>query len=212
MYQLKLKASRAFYSEVEKKFGSMPFTLRSCEDEKKAKMGVVESVNHKLIEPFNVLYEKDSEIVAQFKFTLLLLPSGGHRITGLPFDFDLYQSDLKIEDETILSLLTRSACPKPKKKSKSKSTKSGGTSVGDVTPDPSPDVSSTNTSTTTVSSENTNTTGNTNSTATTADPSLPKKSSDSVSGGKKTPTKVSGDKTQKTSSSSAEKKSSAKKK
>lgn len=58
VYQLKLKASRMFYSEVRTKHGNMPFNLRNFEEEKKAKMGVVECVNHKLIEPFQVLYEK----------------------------------------------------------------------------------------------------------------------------------------------------------
>lgn len=57
-YQLKLKASRMFYSEVRTKHGNMPFNLRDFEDERKAKMGVVECVSHKLIEPFQVLYEK----------------------------------------------------------------------------------------------------------------------------------------------------------
>lgn len=96
----------------------MPFTLRSLEDEKKAKMGLVENVTHKLVEPFNVLHEKDGEFVAQFKFTLLLLPGGGHRITGLPLDLDTIESSCKIEDESLLSLLQRSACPKNKKKKK----------------------------------------------------------------------------------------------
>lgn len=36
----------------------MPFNLRNFEEEAKAKMGVVECVSHKLIEPFQVLYEK----------------------------------------------------------------------------------------------------------------------------------------------------------
>jgi hypothetical protein len=44
---------------VAKQFGTMPFNLRSMEDEKKARMGVVECVTHKLIEPFQVLYEKE---------------------------------------------------------------------------------------------------------------------------------------------------------
>ena len=63
MYQLKLKASRTFYFEVRDKHGSMPFTLRSFADEKKARMGVNECVSHKLIEPFHVLYEKPSKFV-----------------------------------------------------------------------------------------------------------------------------------------------------
>ncbi|XP_031781899.1 proliferation-associated protein 2G4 isoform X2 [Nasonia vitripennis] len=54
-YQLKLKASRSFYSEVSHKHGLMPFNLRTFEDEKKAKMAVVECVNHRLIEPFQAL-------------------------------------------------------------------------------------------------------------------------------------------------------------
>ncbi|RZF45587.1 hypothetical protein LSTR_LSTR016512, partial [Laodelphax striatellus] len=57
-YQLKLKASRMFYSEVCHKYGTMPFNLRNFEEETKAKMGVGECVKYKLIEPFQVLYEK----------------------------------------------------------------------------------------------------------------------------------------------------------
>ena len=76
----------------------MPFTLRSCENETKAKMGVVECVTHKLIEPFQVLYEKEGEHVAQFKFTVLLMPNGPHKITGLPLDLDLVESGKSIED------------------------------------------------------------------------------------------------------------------
>lgn len=68
VYQLKLKASRMFYSEVRTKFGNMPFNLRSFEEETKAKMGVVECVNHKLIEPFQVLYEKPGKRSQTSKF------------------------------------------------------------------------------------------------------------------------------------------------
>ena len=38
------------------------------------------------------------ENVAQFKFTVLLMPNGPHRITGLPFDTEICESDKKIED------------------------------------------------------------------------------------------------------------------
>lgn len=41
----------------------MPFNLRSFEEETKAKMGVGECVSHKLIEPFQVLYEKPGKSV-----------------------------------------------------------------------------------------------------------------------------------------------------
>jgi len=117
VYQLKMKASRAFLAEVDKNFGPMPFTLRSLPDENKARMGVVECVNHKLLEAFNVLYEKDDAVVAQFKYTVLLMPSGTHQITGLPLDLELYNSEHKIDDETLLNLLAQPLKPEKKKKS-----------------------------------------------------------------------------------------------
>lgn len=120
-YQLKLKASRMFYTEVRQKHGNMPFNLRYFEDETKAKMGVNECVKNKLVEPFQVLYEKPSEIVAQFKFTVLLMPNGPHRITGIPFEIEQYESEHSITDPEIKSLLNSSANPKAAKKKKKKS-------------------------------------------------------------------------------------------
>merc|ERR1712112_697348 len=84
-YMLKMKTSREFFSKVSKQFGTMPFNLRSMDDEKKARMGVHECVTHKLIDPFQVLYDKEGAHVAQYKFTVLLMPNGPHKITGLPF-------------------------------------------------------------------------------------------------------------------------------
>lgn len=108
IYQLKIKASRVFFSEMEKKSSSMPFTLRAFEDETRARLGVGECVQHGLLDPFQVLYEKEGEFVAQFKSTVLLLPSGTHKITGLPFDTANYQSEYKLEDKEALELLKTS--------------------------------------------------------------------------------------------------------
>ncbi|XP_068630983.1 proliferation-associated protein 2G4 isoform X1 [Battus philenor] len=118
IYQLKLKASRTFYKEVRNKHGSMPFNLRSFDKETSARLGVFECVSHKLIEPFQVLYERPGELVAQFKFTALLLPSGTHRITGLPFDKSLCKSDRSIKDPELNSILNSSAKSNKKKKKK----------------------------------------------------------------------------------------------
>merc|ERR1712055_781906 len=117
-YMLKMKTSREFFSKVSKQFAGMPFNLRNCDDEKKARMGVVECVTHKLIEPFQVLYDKEGESVAQFKFTVLLMPNGPHKITGLPFEADLYKTDKSIEDLDLQKLLKTSANPKAAKKKK----------------------------------------------------------------------------------------------
>lgn len=38
------------------------------------------------------------EIVVQFKFTVMVLPSGPSKITGLPFDESLFESEHSISD------------------------------------------------------------------------------------------------------------------
>ena len=126
-----MKASRAFYSDVDKRFANMPFTLRAFEEEKKARMGVLECVNHKLLEPFTVLYEKDNEFVAQFKFTVLLMPTGSHKITGLPIDTNLFKSEYHIEDDSIKALLNRAVGHKAGKKKKKSCTKANTEPTGD---------------------------------------------------------------------------------
>lgn len=118
LYQLKMKASRMFINEVRNKHGSMPFNLRSFDKETSARLGVVECVSHKIIEPFQVLYERPGELVAQFKFTALLMPSGTHRITGRPFSVDQCKSARSVTDPELQALLNSSAKTNKKKKKK----------------------------------------------------------------------------------------------
>lgn len=116
VYSLKVKASRMFLSAAVNKYGLMPFTLRSFEDEKLAKMGVVECERHNLMRPYQVFYERDGEYVAQFKSTVLIMPNGLLKITGFPLDMNTLESDVKIEDQLITSLLNSSLKPKKAKK------------------------------------------------------------------------------------------------
>merc|ERR1712037_910070 len=83
-YLLKTQKARQFISEVNRRFPALPFTLRAIEDEQVARVGVSEAKRHELLDEYPVLKEKDKEFVAQFKFTVLLLPGGTKRITGLP--------------------------------------------------------------------------------------------------------------------------------
>ncbi|XP_006629280.1 proliferation-associated protein 2G4 [Lepisosteus oculatus] len=122
-YGLKMKTSRVFFSEVERRFDGMPFTLRAFEDEGKARLGVVECAKHELLQPFNVLYEKEGENVAQFKFTVLLMPNGPMRITSGPFDQELYKSEHEVQDPELKALLQSSASRKTQKKKKKKASK-----------------------------------------------------------------------------------------
>jgi ATP adenylyltransferase/5',5'''-P-1,P-4-tetraphosphate phosphorylase II len=54
-YQLKMKNSRAVFSEVQKKAGAFPFNIRSLEDEKRSRMGLQEAVQHSLVKPYEVV-------------------------------------------------------------------------------------------------------------------------------------------------------------
>jgi len=119
-YALKMKASRMFYSEASNKFGTMPFTLRAFDDEKKARLGIGECVNHELMIPYQVLYEKDGEYVAQFKFTVLLMPTGPLRITNGNFNVNIAESEHNIVDEDIKKLLATNVSKQGQKKKKKK--------------------------------------------------------------------------------------------
>ncbi|XP_034657610.1 proliferation-associated protein 2G4 [Drosophila subobscura] len=110
-YMLKLKASRALLAEVKTKYGNMPFNIRSFEEETKARMGVVECVSHKMIEPFQVLYEKPTEVVAQFKHTILLMPNGVNLVTGIPFNVDSFASEYSIAQEELKTLVEQPLGP-----------------------------------------------------------------------------------------------------
>ncbi|EFP02575.1 hypothetical protein CRE_02394 [Caenorhabditis remanei] len=124
-YQLKMKASRVFFSDVNKQYlnvkfqhGPMPFSLRGFEEEVKAKMGVVECEKYGLLTPYPVLYEKEGELVAQFKATVLVMPNGLLKIAGLPFDSDTYQSELSVKDAELQTVLKSALKPKKKKEVK----------------------------------------------------------------------------------------------
>lgn len=117
VYSLKLKCSREFFRKVAKEHGQMPFSLRKFDDEKKARMGVMECVSHKLVAPYPVLWEKASELVAQFKYTVLVMPNGPQRITGFPLDTTLCDSEIRVEDnKEVMGLLRTSMNVRKKKK------------------------------------------------------------------------------------------------
>uniref|UniRef100_H3DC70 Proliferation-associated 2G4, b n=1 Tax=Tetraodon nigroviridis TaxID=99883 RepID=H3DC70_TETNG len=134
VYGLKMKSSRMLFSDIEsdieRRFDTMPFTLRAFEEESKARLGLVECAKHELVQPFTVLYEKEGEFVAQFKFTVLLMANGPLRITNSLFDPDLYQSEYKVEDPELKNLLQSSASRKTQKKKKKKASKNAESATG----------------------------------------------------------------------------------
>ena len=84
-YNLKMKASRAILSDIQMRYPCMPFPLRNLLTAgSTSKFGMVECVGHGLLHAYPVLWEKDGEIVAHIKGTVLLLPNGSDRITTCP--------------------------------------------------------------------------------------------------------------------------------
>lgn len=69
-YQLKRPSSRQTLSEIVKKFGTFPFSLRQLDDERAAKVGVVECVRQNVLRQYEVITDKDQAPVARLLTTL----------------------------------------------------------------------------------------------------------------------------------------------
>ncbi|CAI7749438.1 unnamed protein product [Closterium sp. NIES-54] len=125
-YSLKLKASRAIFSEISQKFSIMPFTARALET-KAARLGLVECVNHDLLQPYPVLHEKQGDIVAHIKFTVLLMPNGSDRITSATLQ--TLQPTTELQDADVKAWLAMSYKTKKKTASKKKAAKEAAMSL-----------------------------------------------------------------------------------
>ncbi|KAL2912335.1 hypothetical protein HK105_208182 [Polyrhizophydium stewartii] len=117
-YQLKMKTSRAVFSQIVKDHGTMAFTLRALEDEKKGRMGILECTTHGLVTPYPVLHEKDGVDLAHFMFTVLLMPNGPLKISSFPFDQDVIKSDHAVKKQELVDLLAQPVRAAKKKAAK----------------------------------------------------------------------------------------------
>lgn len=129
IYNLKLAASRYVITEVSKRFGQLPFTLRAL-DEKRGRLGIVECLKNNLVEDYPVVYEQEGEFVAQFKFTVLLLPNSIQKLNA--YNLPYVQSEHNITDPALSSILSmglkRKSNAKKKKKKKKKAAQAMDTS------------------------------------------------------------------------------------
>eukprot|EP01134_Creolimax_fragrantissima_P005044 CFRG5044T1 len=129
VYQLKLKGSRALFGRILKNNPDCAFSIRDYvqADPRSTAMGVPECLKSELLLAYPVRFESKNDVVARFRFTMLLLPSGPVRITGagtVPY----VQSEYSIADEDLNALLATAVNDKSssnskrtnKKKSKSK--------------------------------------------------------------------------------------------
>jgi hypothetical protein len=118
------------FSEVQKKAGPFPFNVRVLEDEKRARMGLQEAVQHSLVKPYEVVfvyfpnwygketaelltnnrrYTPPNTFVAGFHFTIALLSGGPALLTHPPIWYkpELVRTEKDLEDEELKELLTR---------------------------------------------------------------------------------------------------------
>ncbi|KAH3759020.1 proliferation-associated protein 1 [Pelomyxa schiedti] len=70
-YNLKFKAAQYVLGQINQNFPTFPFTLRAL-DEKRAKLGIFEMMQHELVDPYPVLFEARGETIAQFKTTVFV--------------------------------------------------------------------------------------------------------------------------------------------
>ena len=69
-YGLKRPSSKQILSEVVKKFGTFPFSIRQLEDERAGKVGLVECVRSNLVRPYEVVADKDGAAVSRLLTTV----------------------------------------------------------------------------------------------------------------------------------------------
>eukprot|EP00754_Rhynchopus_humris_P012893 Rhum_TRINITY_DN14309_c16_g1::Rhum_TRINITY_DN14309_c16_g1_i1::g.81027::m.81027 len=116
-YQLKMKASREVFADIERKFQTFPFAMRHL-DAKKGRFCISECLKHELVNPYPVLVSKADETTAHFKTTILIRSSEIEKVTGLPAQ--KIATDKKIQDEDVLREAARSLTLKKKNKKKKK--------------------------------------------------------------------------------------------
>ncbi|KAK2745394.1 Curved DNA-binding protein (42 kDa protein) [Myotisia sp. PD_48] len=107
-YILKRPSSRQTLSEIVRKFGTFPFSLRQLEDERAGKVGVVECVRGGVVRQYEPAGEADGSPVSRLLSTVGIFKNGVTRLAAPPaLDLSTVESDKKITDEEILELLER---------------------------------------------------------------------------------------------------------
>ncbi|ODV82281.1 curved DNA-binding protein [Suhomyces tanzawaensis NRRL Y-17324] len=118
-YALKLKMSHKVLGDVRKtSTGPFPFNVRTLEEPKKARSGLHEPVNHKVMLAYDIFTEKEGEYIAQYFTTFGITKNGIVKYTSPVFEEGLYNTDKKIQDEEILKLLEEPLKVEKKKKAK----------------------------------------------------------------------------------------------
>lgn len=123
-YILKRPSSRQILSEIVKKFGTFPFSLRQLDDEKAGKVGMVECVRGGVVRQYEPAGDADGAPVSRLLTTIAITKNGITKLGTPPIpDLTQIKSDKKIDDEEILKILERPIAKPSSSKSKNKKKK-----------------------------------------------------------------------------------------
>lgn len=123
-YGLKRPSSRQVLSEIVKKFGTFPFSLRQLDDEKAGKVGVIECVRNGVLREYKPAADSEGAAVSRLFSTVAITKNGLTRLAAPPaIDLEAVKSDKKITDEEILKILERPLAKSTGTKSKNKKKK-----------------------------------------------------------------------------------------
>lgn len=123
-YGLKRPSSRQVLSEIVKKFGTFPFSLRQLDDEKAGKVGVIECVRNGVLREYKPAADSEGAPVSRVFTTVAITKNGLTRLAAPPaIDLDKVKSDKKITDEEVLKILERPLAKATGTKSKNKKKK-----------------------------------------------------------------------------------------
>jgi curved DNA binding protein len=123
-YPMKRPSSKKTLNEVVKKFGTFAFSLRQLDDERDAKVGVVECVRGNVFRQYEVVGDKDKEPVARLLTTIAITKNGIQKLAAPPAaDLSKYKTDKKITDEEVLKILEQPLAKETKKKTNKKKKK-----------------------------------------------------------------------------------------
>ncbi len=97
-YNLKQASSRDVLNHVQKNYETLAFNVRHVQTAlgPKALMGLKEMIEHNLLNEYPVLEEKKKELVAHFKFTVLITPTKTEKLNSAPLPY--VSSEKKVED------------------------------------------------------------------------------------------------------------------
>jgi len=104
-YNLKQASSRDVLNHVTKNYNNLAWNVRSVKEAvgAKAMLGIKEMKEHELITDYPVLQERNKAIVAQFKFTVLILPTKTQKLNQAPLPY--VSSEKKVVNEDVNKIM-----------------------------------------------------------------------------------------------------------